>query len=276
MRVGFSACPDSQQILARYADAEFGREAVVEGNEVAPQLGAAALVEARRQRLGRTVAGRERVPCRLAARLAVERGSSLEAQIEGVAEQLANALRLAPFERRGRRRIGRRRHVRLHHHEHLEKIAVGKPRRQRHASALARHASDLGRGRLRTACEHDAAGGDDRIEFPVGERKVLGVADVVLDIEALHLRPLARGCDQIARDVGADDFGAARCHRARGPARSGRKIQHALAGLRIEPQHAMLDRIRYAAADLIVARAAGAPHAGRLSLCGWIAASAEI
>src|SRR5712691_9055975 len=80
-----TANTDGKQVFAWHADAEFGREGVVERNEVAPELGAAALVKAGRKRLGRTVACRKRVPCSFAARLAVERRTPLKMQIEGVA-----------------------------------------------------------------------------------------------------------------------------------------------------------------------------------------------
>src|SRR5882724_5382033 len=73
---------DGEQILARHTDAELGGEAVVEGDEVAAQLGATSFVEIAGEGLGRSVAHRECVPRRLAARLAVKRGSSFEAQVE--------------------------------------------------------------------------------------------------------------------------------------------------------------------------------------------------
>src|SRR5947207_10602980 len=158
MRVNSALYPDGQQILTRHADAEFGREAVVECDEVAPQIRVAALVKVRGERLGRTIARRKRIPCGFAARLTVERGPPLETQIEGVAEQLADPFRLAPLEWRRWCRIGRRRHIWLHHQEHLEKIAVGKPGGERNASTLARHTCDLGGGCFRSAGKHDAAG----------------------------------------------------------------------------------------------------------------------
>src|SRR5581483_4446884 len=87
-----AADAEGQQVLAWHADAEFGREAIVEGDEVAAQLGATRFVEAGRQRLGGPISGRERLPGRLAIGLAIERGASLEPQIESRSEQLADAL----------------------------------------------------------------------------------------------------------------------------------------------------------------------------------------
>src|ERR1043166_7709608 len=91
----------------------------------------------------------------------------------------------------------------------------------------------------------------------------LGIADAILDAEALCLGPFACAGDQIVRDVGADDRGAALCDQTRGPSRSCREVKYALARLRVEPQHAVLDRVGNAPADLIVACPAGTPDCRR-------------
>jgi hypothetical protein len=59
----------------------------MECDEVVTAFAAAAVVQARGQRFGRPVAGDERFPRRLAARLAVIRGASLETQVETTASK---------------------------------------------------------------------------------------------------------------------------------------------------------------------------------------------
>ena len=206
--------------VTRYSRGTQMPSSVVEGDKIASQLGAARLVEVTGERLGRSIAHREGVPRRLAAWLAIERGSLFEVEVEGAAEQLADTFRFAPFERRGRRRTWGRRHIRLHHQEHLEKIAVGEPRSERHASALTGHSRDFGGRRLGAAREHHAAGGDDGVELAVGEGQFFRVANAIFNIKAFGLGALTRSGDQIRCDIGPDHFSTSSRDQTRGPART--------------------------------------------------------
>ena len=78
------------------------REAGVEGDKVRPQLFATRRLEAVGQRLGRPVAGGERVPRRFGAGLAIVRDRTLELQLERLTEELLDSVDAAPFERRRR------------------------------------------------------------------------------------------------------------------------------------------------------------------------------
>ena len=53
MSAGQPPHTDGEQVLARHADAKLGGEAVVEGDEVAAQLGATSFVEIAGEGLGR-------------------------------------------------------------------------------------------------------------------------------------------------------------------------------------------------------------------------------
>jgi hypothetical protein len=125
--------------------------------------------------------------------------------------------------------------------------------------ALAGHPRQLGGGGFRSAGEHDPAGRDDRVELAVAEGQALRVADAVLDLEPLGPRALSRRPDQILAEIDADHRGPTPRDQARGPAGSGGEVQDALARPRGQAQHRMLDRVRDAAADLIVAGPARVP-----------------
>ena len=62
----------------------------------------------------------------------------------------------------------------------------------------------------------------------------LGVADLELTLDALLGGTLARRVDEHWRDVLADDVGAALRGEDRDRARAGCRVEHALAGLRID------------------------------------------
>src|SRR4051794_27861063 len=120
-----------------------GAEAVVKGDEVPSQIGASTLVEASRERLRRPVAQRERLPRRLAARLAVEGSGALELQVEAPAQQLAHPLGPAPLEGGRRRRVRPWGHVGPHDPEHPEDVAVRRPGRERDSATLAGYPGEL-------------------------------------------------------------------------------------------------------------------------------------
>jgi hypothetical protein len=148
--------------------------------------------------------------------------------------------------------------------KHLEQVAVGEPGCDCRASALAHDARHLGGGRFRPAREHDPAGRDDSVELSIGERQPLGLAGAIVDVEAFGLGALARGRDQVSRDVSTGHLGSTPRDRPRGPAGSGCQVENTLAELGIEAQDTMFYGIGNAAADLVVVGAAGAPHGGWL------------
>src|SRR5688500_16804281 len=100
-----------QEIVARNADPQLRREGFMKCDEIVAKLVETIGIQAHRQRPGRSVAGRESGPRRVRAGLAIERRGALEAEIERVAEQFADALDAAPLERGMRCRCRRRRHV---------------------------------------------------------------------------------------------------------------------------------------------------------------------
>ena len=57
--------------------------------------------------------------------------------------------------------------------------------------------------------EHDADRGHDHVERLVRERQVLGVGLDPLELEALCLRDLTTGVEQLRRQVAGGDLGAA-------------------------------------------------------------------
>src|SRR5688500_13728119 len=133
-------------------------------------------VEAVGERLGRPVAGRERFPRRLGAGLAVIRHRPLELQFEVLTEELPNAIDVAPLEGGWPRRRRWYRHVRLHHLEHLEQVAIRGPGRERDTAAGPNHARQLLRRRFRTAGEHHTARRYDRVTSRIVERRIFGAA----------------------------------------------------------------------------------------------------
>src|SRR5262245_58567396 len=204
MTVTSHANTDRQPIVARDADSQLGGEARVEIDELVPQRFAPFRVEAVRQNPRRAVALREGLPRRFGARLAIERGGALESQRERGAEQLLQPIGGAPLERRSRRRVRRRRHVAPHDLEHVEHVAVRRPRRERDPAALAHDAGELrGRGFL-TGGEHDPHRRDDGIERSVVERQALGVADSIVDGQVCRGGGGASRIEEIGGDVAAD------------------------------------------------------------------------
>ena len=79
---------------------------------------------------------------------------------------------------------------------------------------------------------------------------------------------LARSIEQSAGDVHAGHRRAAPRDEPRCPTRSGGQVENPLARLRVESQHAMLDSIGDASADLVVISSAGAPHGRRPFVVG--------
>jgi hypothetical protein len=151
----------------------------------------------------------------------------------------------------------------LHHREHVHQRAVRQPGRDRDTAARTAHAGQLRGGGLGPCGEHDAERRGHGIERPRLERQVLGVTDAVRDRQPFLARPPLGGVEQSAGDVGADHGGATPREQPRGPPGAGGEVQDALARLRIEAAHAVLDGIGDAAADLLVIRSAGTPHGGR-------------
>src|SRR3954470_6326569 len=105
----------------------------------------------------------------------------------------------------------------------------------------------------------------DRVERAVLKGQAFRVADPISDVEPRGPRPLPCGSDQILAEIDADHRGPASGDQARGPAGSGRQIQNPLAGARPQAQHGMLDRVRNAATDFLVAGAARIPNG-----CGFL------
>src|SRR6185312_16285560 len=96
------ADPDRDQVLARDADAELGRELRqrVKGDEVALERPPAVRIEALGQHLRRTIAGHEPRPRGAGVGLAIVGDAVFEAELEVLAEELANPLAPPPIERR--------------------------------------------------------------------------------------------------------------------------------------------------------------------------------
>src|SRR5262249_9201996 len=90
-----------------------------------------------------------------------------------------------------------------------------------------------------------------------------GIADLVLNRQPLGFGLSAGGIEQVAGDVNADYLCAAARDHTRGPAGSCGQIKNSLAGLRIQPQHAVLDGIGDAAADLVILLASRTPDRRR-------------
>jgi hypothetical protein len=152
--------------------------------------------------------------------------------------------------------------VRAHHLEHLEDVALRLPRGDSDPSSLAADPRYLARGGLGTAGEHHAESRDDRVELTIGVAKFLGIADLVFDLESLRLADRACSVDEIRGNVDAGDPRATRCEQTRGPPGAGRQIKETLAGARLNAAHAVFERARNLAADLVVGKTAGAPHSG--------------
>src|SRR5207244_207905 len=69
---------------------------------------------------------------------------------------------------------------------------IGRPRRDRQPAAWAADARQLGCGALVVRSEDRAEGGSDRVELGIPVRKLLTVALVEVDLQALLLRVAAR------------------------------------------------------------------------------------
>ena len=100
-------------------------------------------------------------------------------------------------------------------------------------------------------------------KLAVVERQALGVAvhgTRIGSFSAAAWRSAASS--RSGGDVHAGDDRAAARDDPRRPAGAGREIEDPLARPRVQPQHAVLDRVGDAAADVVVVAAAGAPNLG--------------
>ncbi len=179
----FTADADGQPVLARHADAERGRKSGVKRDEIGAQGLPPVGVERRRPATwsGRSRSRTSPTPPRRSARGSTTPRARTSAR-RRCAEQVADAVGVAPFKRRRRRRGRRRRHVALHHLEHLEQVAIRQPRGDRHAARpCGPRAPALARRLLGTARKHHAAGRDDGVEAAVVEGQPLGIAQLVVD-----------------------------------------------------------------------------------------------
>src|SRR5688500_16237568 len=83
--------------------------------------------------LRRSVRGREELPVLFAGRGSQDRVVLLELELEGLAQKLAYVILLTPCERTAAT-LGRRRHERAHHPEHLTEPAFRSPAGESNAS----------------------------------------------------------------------------------------------------------------------------------------------
>ena len=122
------------------------------------------------------------------------------AELDALAEQLAQVLLAAPQRRRlraGRRRRGERPHRPEQRADH----ALGRPAQQPDRAARAADAHELVGDVLVVRREHRADRGHDDVERLVLERQLLGVGLHPLELEPLGLRA-ARGRPRAARASG--------------------------------------------------------------------------